>query len=168
MTDVLEGLEIAPAKPEDVGLVLTMIRELAQFERLLDQVVATEAGLREALFSERPQAEVLIARAAAAPVGFALYFHTFSTFLGQPGLYLEDLYVRPDFRGQGVGAALLQHLARVAVTRHCGRFEWAVLDWNQRAIDFYTHLGAQPLADWTTFRLTGDALLRLADATVQP
>jgi GNAT superfamily N-acetyltransferase len=168
MSRSIDGLEITAAERSDVGLVLTMIRELAEFERLLDQVVATESGLERALFGEPPQARVVIARIDREPVGFALFFHTFSTFLGRRGLYLEDLYVRQAFRGQGVGKALLRHLAGVAVAEDCGRFEWAVLDWNQRAIDFYVGLGAAPVADWTTFRLAGPALDRLARTETQP
>ena len=163
-----DGLDITAAGRSDVGLVLTMIRELAEFERLLDQVVATEASLTAALFADPPQAQVVIARLDGEPVGFALFFHSFSTFVGRRGLYLEDLYVRQAFRGRGVGKALLRHLAALAVTDGCGRFEWAVLDWNQRAIDFYTGLGAVPLADWTTFRLDGAALDRLAGSAAQP
>jgi GNAT superfamily N-acetyltransferase len=168
MTTSPQDLDIAPARREDVPLVLALIRELAQFERLLDQVVATEAGLREALFGEPRRAEVLIARVGGEPVAFALYFYSFSTFLGRAGLYLEDLYVRSSYRGRGVGEALLRHLARLALDRGCGRFEWAVLDWNQRAIDFYRRLGAEPLGDWTTFRLAGDALARLAASGSPP
>ena len=162
MTTTGTDLDISPARVADVPLVLELIRELAEFERLLDQVVATEEGLRTALFGEPRRAEVRIARLAGEPVAFALFFHSFSTFVGRAGLYLEDLYVRPAFRGRGVGEALLRHLAQVALERGCGRFEWAVLDWNQRAIDFYRKLGAQPLLDWTTFRLEGAALARLA------
>lgn len=168
MSSGTDRLEILPARPADAALILGMIRELAEFERLLDQVVATEAGLRDALFGERPQAEVVIAWRGGEPVGFALFFETFSTFVGRRGLYLEDLFVRPLHRGRGVGSALLSHLAGIAIARGCGRFEWAVLDWNQRAIDFYTRLGARPQADWTTFRLAGDALAQLARGVDQP
>ncbi|MFO7304362.1 MAG: GNAT family N-acetyltransferase [Gammaproteobacteria bacterium] len=154
---------IQPALPEDAPIILSLIRELAEFERLLDQVTATEAQLREQLF-ERRAAEVVLARAGTEVAGFALFFHNFSTFLARPGLYLEDLYVRPSFRGQGCGAALLRYLARLAVERGCGRFEWSVLNWNQRAIDFYERLGAKPLDEWTTYRVSGDALVRLAQS----
>lgn len=156
------GFRISAATPADVPVILALIRELAEFERLLDQVTASEARLREHLFGPAPKAEVVIARAAEEVAGFALFFHNFSTFLAAPGLYLEDLYVRTPFRGRGCGEALLRHLARIAVERGCGRFEWSVLDWNQRAIDFYRALGAQPLNDWTIFRVSGTALASLA------
>jgi GNAT superfamily N-acetyltransferase len=152
---------ITPAVPSDVPVILSLIRDLATFERLLDQVVATEDSLRAELFCERPGAEVVIARVGAEVVGFALYFQNFSTFLGKRGIYLEDLYVRQQFRGQGHGEALLRHLAGICVQRGYGRLEWAVLDWNQRAIDFYKSLGAVPMAEWTTFRVTGPALQKL-------
>jgi GNAT superfamily N-acetyltransferase len=148
---------------EDVPLILTFIRELATYEKLLDEVVATEEDLHAALFGARPYAEVILAFQDEAPAGFALFFHTFSTFLGQPGLYLEDLYVRPDRRGQGLGRLLLRTLATLAVERGCGRLEWAVLDWNAPAIRFYEALGAEPMDEWTVYRLTGEALEQLAD-----
>jgi GNAT superfamily N-acetyltransferase len=154
-------IRIEPATPADVPVILELIRELAEFERLLDQVTATPAQLREGLFGPRPSAEVVIARSEDEVAGFALYFHNFSTFLAKPGIYLEDLYVRQKFRGQGCGEALLRHLARTAVERGCGRFEWSVLDWNQRAIDFYKSLGAVPLDEWTMYRVTGEALTKL-------
>jgi GNAT superfamily N-acetyltransferase len=156
------ALRIDPATVADVPAILMLIRELAEFERLADQLVADEDGLREQLFGARPSAEVVMARIDGEVAGFALFFQSFSTFLAKPGLYLEDLYVRDKFRGQGCGAALLRHLARIAVDRDYGRFEWSVLDWNRRAIDFYRALGAQPLHDWTIFRVTGAALKRLA------
>lgn len=156
------SFQITPAVPADVPVILALIRELAEFERLLDQVTATQAQLSEHLFGEHPKAEVLIGRAGEQVAGFALFFHNFSTFVGGPGIYLEDLYVRSEFRGQGCGEALLRRVARIAVQRRCARFEWAVLDWNQRAIDFYQGLGAQPLHDWTVFRVAGEALDRLA------
>jgi GNAT superfamily N-acetyltransferase len=127
--------------------------------------VATEDKLRDTLFSERPSAEVIIASIDREPMGFALFFHNYSTFLAQRGIYLEDLFVRPSARGKGVGHALLSELARIALERNCGRLEWAVLDWNELAIDFYKRIGARPLDDWTVFRLTGDALEQLAAAT---
>jgi GNAT superfamily N-acetyltransferase len=160
------SLRIDPATPEDTPIILALIRELAEFERLLDQVKATEAQLRTTLFGARPYAEAIMARVGQEVAGFALFFHTFSTFLAQPGLYLEDLYVRPQFRGNGCGSALLRHLARIAVERNCGRVEWAVLDWNERAIDFYERQGAVPLDDWTVYRVTGEALERLAAGDV--
>ena len=135
-----------------------MIRELAEYERLLNQVVADEAGLHRALFGERPYVEALVATVRVETVGFALFFHNFSTFLGKPGMYLEDLYVRPAFRGQGLGKALLTRVAQIAVERDCGRMEWSVLDWNEPSIRFYESLGAKPLTDWTVYRLTGDEL----------
>lgn len=155
------SVRIEPASEADVPVILQLIRELAEFERLLDQVTATEAQLRETLFGARRNAEVVIARQGEEVAAFALFFHNYSTFLAKPGLYLEDLYVRQKFRGQGCGEALLRHLAGIAVERGCGRFEWSVLDWNQRAIDFYKSLGAEPMDEWTIYRVTGDALRRL-------
>lgn len=157
-------MTIRPAMRADLPLILELIRALAEYERLAHACVATEARLEATLFGPRPDAEVLIAEAAGEPAGFALFFHNYSTFLAQRGLYLEDLFVRPAHRGRGVGRALLAELARLAIARDCGRFEWSVLDWNAPAIGFYRALGAEPLDDWTTFRLTGDALRRLADA----
>ena len=154
-------IRIAAATPTDVPVIHTLIRELAAFERLLDEAKATEAQLHDALFGKRPSAEVVVARVGADVTGFALFFHNYSTFVGKPGLHLEDLYVRQQFRGHGCGEALLRYLARLAVERGCGRFEWSVLDWNQRAIDFYKSRGAQPMAEWTLFRVSGDALTRL-------
>jgi GNAT superfamily N-acetyltransferase len=159
-------LKIIPATERDIPLVLSFIRKLAEYEKLSDQVVATEDLLREGLFGARRVAEVVLAYLGAEAVGFALYFHNFSTFVGRAGIYLEDLFVEPAHRGKGVGKALLAHVASIAVERRCGRFEWAVLDWNTPAIDFYRSLGAVPLDDWTLFRLTGDALNRVASAGV--
>ena len=159
----MSRLHLRPARRQDVPLILTFIRELAEYENLSHQVVADEAQLAENLFGPRPYAEVLIGEVDAEPAGFALFFHNFSTFLGKPGLYLEDLYVRPAVRGAGLGKALLIELARLAMTRGCGRLEWAVLDWNEPAIGFYRSLGARPLDDWTTYRLTGEALSALAE-----
>ena len=150
------------ATVDDVPQILAFIRALADYERLGHEVVATEDGLRGALFGPRPYAEVVLAEDAGTPIGFALFFHTFSTFLGQPGIYLEDLFVVPEARGRGVGRALLAHLARLAGERGFGRVEWAVLDWNAPAIRFYDSLGAKPNAGWTVYRLTGDALTALA------
>ena len=154
---------IRPAVEADVPLVLALIRELAEYERLAGEVSATEADIREALFGPAPGAEAVVAEVDYQPVGFALFFHNFSTFAGKRGLYLEDLYVRPEHRGRGIGRRLLRHLARIARDRGCCRFEWSVLDWNQPAIRFYRRLGAVPMDDWTVFRLTGAALDRLAD-----
>ncbi len=158
-------MTLRSATIDDVPQVLAFIRALAAYERLLHAVVATEDGLRLALFGPRPYAEVVLAEDAGIPIGFALFFHTFSTFLGQPGLHLEDLFVIPEARGRGVGRALLGHLARLAVERGCGRVEWAVLDWNAPAIRFYESLGARPNTEWTIYRLTGDPLVALAGGT---
>jgi len=155
-------MTLRPATVADVPQILAFIRGLADYERLLHEVVATEEGLRQALFGPRPYAEVVLAEDAGTPVGFALFFHTFSTFLGQPGIYLEDLFVVPEARGRGVGRALLAELARLAVARGCGRVEWAVLDWNAPAIGFYDSLGARPNEEWTVYRLTGEPLAALA------
>jgi len=156
------GARIREAIEEDVPLILSLIRELAEYEKLSDEVVATEDGLRDSLFGERRYAEVLIAEHDGAPAGFALFFHNFSTFLGKPGLYLEDLYVKPAFRGAGVGKKLLVRLAGLAMGRGCGRLEWWVLDWNEPAHRFYRSLGARPQEEWTVWRLDGDQLPRLA------
>ena len=155
-------LAIDAARREDVPLLLTLIRELAEFEKLAHEVVATEALLEDSLFGARPVVEAVLARVAGEPAGFALYYHNYSTFLGRPGLYLEDLYVRPEHRGRGVGHALLAYLAKLATARGCGRLEWSVLDWNRRAVEFYESLGARPVAGWTVYRVSGDALARLA------
>ncbi len=156
------ALDISPAGEADIPLILSFINELAEYEKLAHEVVATEATLRHALFGPRPAAEAVIARAGGESAGFALYVHNFSTFLGRPGLYLEDLFVRPAFRGRAIGKALLKHLARLALERGCGRFEWAVLDWNRPARDFYEALGARANPMWVNYRLTGEALERLA------
>jgi len=156
------ALSIRPAAAHEAGLVLGFIRELAEFEHLSHEVVASEEDLRVALFGARPFAEVVFASLDGAPVGFALFFHSFSTFLGRPGLYLEDLYVTPAARGQGVGGELLSWLARAALERGCGRLEWAVLDWNEAAIGFYHKLGAVVKEEWKTCRVAGTALARLA------
>jgi GNAT superfamily N-acetyltransferase len=154
---------IRTATVVDVPIILELIRALATYERAPNEVTATEEQLVDVLFGEKPAAEVLLAFEAGAPVGFAVYFYNFSTWLGRPGLYLEDLFVRPEDRGKGFGRALLVHLAKIAHNRGCGRMEWAVLDWNEPAIDFYRKLGARPLGDWTVFRLTRDGISRLAD-----
>lgn len=145
-------------------LILECIRGLAEYERLPHECVATEARLEATLFGDRPAAEVLLAHRDGQPAGFALFFHNYSTFLARPGIYLEDLFVRPEHRGAGVGKLLLGELARLAVARGCGRLEWSVLDWNADAIGFYRRLGAVPMDDWTVFRLTGEALDDLAGA----
>jgi GNAT superfamily N-acetyltransferase len=152
---------IRPAGPGDVAAVLRLIKALADYEKLAHEVVATEDDLRRTLFGARPAAEVLLAEEGGRPVGLALFFPNYSTFLGRPGIYLEDLFVEPACRGRGIGKALLQAVARLAVQRGCGRFEWSVLDWNQPAIDFYRSLGAKPMSDWTIFRVTGEALQKL-------
>ena len=156
------GLTISVATERDVPQVLAFIKALAEYERLADSVVATEEGLRMTLFGARPYAECVIARWNGEPAGFALFFHNYSTFLARPGVYLEDLFVNPEFRGKGIGRSLLQYLAKVAVERDCGRLEWSVLDWNAPAIGFYRRLGAVPMEDWTIFRVTGESLQRLA------
>jgi GNAT superfamily N-acetyltransferase len=154
---------IREAIESDVSLIASLIRELAEYEQLGQEVRLTEAGLRDALFGERRYAEVAIAEVVPdEPAGFALFFHNFSTFLGRPGIYLEDLFVRPQYRGAGIGKALLRHLARLASERGCGRLEWAVLDWNASAIGFYLGLGARPAAGWSVYRVEGEALERLA------
>jgi GNAT superfamily N-acetyltransferase len=158
-------MRIRPASPADVALILRFIRELARYEKLEDSVVATEEMIRETLFGARPYAEVIIAEEGDTPVGFALFFHNYSTFLGQPGIYLEDLFVVPEGRGRGYGKALLAELARIAVERNCGRVEWAVLNWNTPAIEFYKSLGAKPQDEWTVYRVTGEALTKLAGVT---
>lgn len=157
----MSALVIRAAGVEDVPLVFRFVCELAEYERLSHMVVATEASLREALFGARPGAEVVLAFEGEVPVGFAVFFHNFSTFLGVKGLWLEDIFVRPEHRRKGFGRALLLHVARMAVERGCGRFEWTALDWNTPAWDFYKSLGAQPMEDWTIFRVTGEALSRL-------
>ena len=155
-------LNIRPATEGDIALVLAFIRGLAEYEHLSHLVTATEETLRDALFGARPGAEVLLAFEAGTPVGFAVFFHNFSTFLGRRGLWLEDIYIDPAFRRKGYGRALLLHVARIAHERGCGRFEWSALDWNTPAIDFYKGLGAVPLDDWTIFRATGAALEKMA------
>lgn len=153
---------IEKADEKDLPLILSFIKELADYERLSHEVVATEESLRETLFGERPAAEAIIGYYKNAPVCFAVFFHNFSTFLGRRGLYLEDLYVKPEMRGRGIGRAMLAHLAQLARERGCGRLEWAVLDWNEPAIKFYKSLRAEAMNEWTTFRLTGEALDGLA------
>jgi GNAT superfamily N-acetyltransferase len=153
---------IKPAVAEDVPLIFSFIKKLAAYEKLAHEVAATEEGLRETLFGARPYAEVVLGYYQAEPVGFALFFHNFSTFLGRPGIYLEDLYVDEEHRGKGFGKALLVYLAKLAVERGCGRLEWWVLDWNEPSINFYKSIGAVPKDEWTVFRVTGEALTNLA------
>ena len=153
---------IRSAEVADVPIILCLIRELAEYERAPNDVVATENQLRESLFGARPAAEVLLGEEAGELVSFALFFHNFSTWMGRRGLYLEDLFVRPEMRGKGYGRALLVRLAQIAAERDCGRMEWAVLEWNEPAIQFYRKLGARPNDDWTIFRLTRDGIARLA------
>src|SRR6202011_949837 len=167
MSEELQTLEIRPARATDVPVILQLIRDLATYERAPNEVSATEKGLTEVLFGEKPAAEVLLAFENETAVGFAVFFHNFSTWLGRPGLYLEDLFVRPEDRGKGYGRALLIHLAKIARERGCGRMEWAVLDWNEPAIEFYRKLGAKPMDEWTVFRLTGDGIAKLADSSLE-
>jgi GNAT superfamily N-acetyltransferase len=156
--------EIRSARVEDVPTSLELISDLATYERAPTEVRATEERLVDVLFGEKPAAEVLLAFENQTPIGFAVFFHNFSTWLGQPGLYLEDLFVKPEARGKGFGRALLVDLARIARDRGCGRMEWAVLDWNEPSIKFYRSLGAKPMEEWTMFRLTHDGIARLAQS----
>jgi GNAT superfamily N-acetyltransferase len=154
--------KIRSARVGDVPVILKLIRDLATYERAPNEVAATEEQLVDVLFGEKPAAEVLLAFENETPIGFAVFFHNFSTWLGRPGLYLEDLFVKPEKRGKGYGRALLMHLAKIAHDRGCGRMEWAVLNWNEPAIKFYHALGAKPMDEWTVFRLTRDGITRLA------
>lgn len=158
------SIHVRPATEADVPLILDLIRGLADYEKLAHQCVASESLLKENLFGPEPYAESLIGEFDGIPVGFALFFHNFSTFLARPGIYLEDVFVLPEHRGRGVGAALLRAVARIAVDRGCGRFEWSVLDWNESAIGFYKSRGADVMPDWRICRVTGDALAALAGA----
>lgn len=162
MSTAPPAIRIVPASKRDIPLVLSFIRRLAEYERMAEICVATEDAIEHSLFGDKPAAEVIFAYRGDDPVGFALFFHNYSTFLAQRGLYLEDLFVIPEARGKGIGYALLSALAEIAVSRNCGRMEWQVLDWNQLAIDFYLQLGATPLDGWDTYRLTGEPLRRLA------
>lgn len=158
----MESLTFRYARSEDTPLILRFIKDLAAYEKMSDQVVATKELLRQWIF-ERKKAEVIFAVVDGTEVGFALFFHNFSTFLGRAGLYLEDLFVKPEYRGKGYGKAILKELARIAIERGCGRMEWWCLDWNRPSIDFYLSLGAEPMSDWTVYRLTEDALQKLAE-----
>ena len=158
----MTNVRIVSARQEDVPIILELIRGLGEYERLSHEIVATEDGLQKWLFGERPAAEVVLAYVDTTVVGFALFFHNFSTFLGRPGLYLEDLFVKPEWRGRGIGRRLLVHLAALAVDRGCGRMEWNVLDWNEPALRFYERMGARVMKEWTLCRLTGDSLARVA------
>jgi GNAT superfamily N-acetyltransferase len=160
---MLDSFKIRTATEADAALILSFIQGLAEYERLLHEVVATEDSLRESLFGTHRTAEVLIGEWQQRPVSFALFFHNYSTFLGQAGIYLEDLYVLPDMRGQGIGKHMLAHLAQLACARKCGRMEWSVLDWNEPAIRFYRSIGAVLMDEWTVHRLTGNALVQLAE-----
>src|SRR3984893_13737811 len=155
-------MELRPATEQDVPVILDLIKQLAEYEHLSDKVIATEQRLRDTLFGERPAAEVLLASLEGEIAGFAVFFTNYSTFLAKPGLYLEDLFVKPHARGKGIGKALLARLAKVAVERDCGRVDWQVLNWNEPSIRFYEALGAVPLSDWTTYRLTGEPLVKLS------
>ncbi len=158
----MDELTFRSADEDDCGLILRFVKELAEYEHMADQVVATEALLREWIFEKR-KAEVIFACLDGQEIGFALFFHNFSTFLGRAGLYLEDLFVKPGYRGRGYGKAILKQLAKIAVERGCGRFEWWCLDWNKPSIDFYLSLGAQPMDEWTVYRITGDTLKKMAE-----
>jgi len=162
-----ENVIIRPASMADVPVILELIRALATYERAPNEVTATEESLAEVLFGKKPAAEVLLLFENETAVGFAVFFHNFSTWLGRPGLYLEDLFVKPEHRGKGYGRALLIELAKIARELNCGRMEWAVLDWNEPAIQFYRKLGAKPMDDWTVFRLTRDGIAKLADAALE-
>jgi len=158
------GFEIRPATEADVPVILSFVKQLAEYEKLAHEAVATDAAIRDTLFGNRRVAEVAIGYFEAKPVGFVLFFYNYSTFLGRPGLYIEDLFVEEAYRRRGFGRALLLHVARLAQERGCGRLEWSVLDWNEPAIEFYKKLGAVPMSDWTVYRITGDSLRRLADS----
>ena len=157
-----EGFEIRSATQSDIPIILSFIKKLADYERLSHEVIATEESLRETLFAPQPAAEVAIGYCKEEPVGFVLFFHNYSTFLGRPGIYIEDLFVDEVYRKRGFGRALLLHVARLAKGRGCGRIEWSVLDWNEPAINFYKSLGAVPMSEWTVFRSRGESLERLA------
>lgn len=156
------GFSIRTAVAADIPTILALIRELAEYEKLTHEVVASEDSLREALFGERRTAEVLLGELDGSAIGYAVFFHNFSTFLGRPGIYLEDIYIKPECRGRGFGEAMFRRLGQIAVERRCNRLEWVVLDWNESAIGFYRKLGARPMDEWTVFRITGQPLRDLA------
>ena len=160
MTPSLD-VRIVSATERDTPVILSLIKGLAEYERLAHEVEATEDGIHESLFGDWPAAEVVLAYVGSEVAGFALFFHNFSTFLARPGIYLEDIYVQPAARGKGVGKAMLKDIARIAVERNCGRMEWSVLDWNEPSIQFYKSMGAEPMSEWTVYRVTGMALQRL-------
>ena len=159
----IKDLTFRFAEKKDIPLLLTLIKELAVYEKMLDQVSATEASLKRSLFGKRKHAEAIIPEFEGKPVGYAIFFHNFSTFEGKPGLYLEDIYVKPEFRGKGIGKALLSYLAKIALERDCARFEWVVLDWNEPSIQFYKSLGAKPQDEWIIYRMEDDAMQELAE-----
>ena len=163
----VERFTIRKASQEDLSLILSFVKELAEYERLLHEVVATEETLQESLFGERKVAEVIFGELDSEPVAFAVFFHNYSTFLGRQGIYIEDLFVRPHMRGLGLGRAMFAHIARMAKERGCGRLDWWVLDWNEPAIMFYKSLGSVPMSAWTVHRLTGQALERLAEESME-
>ena len=156
------GLTLRFAEEKDVPVILEFIKELADYEKLAHEVVATEEKLQKSLFNDNPFAEVIIAEYLTKPVGFCLFFHNFSTFLGRPGIYIEDIYIKLEHRGLGFGKSILAYLAKLAEERDCGRIEWSVLDWNINALNFYNDLGAEPMNEWTVFRISGDALSQLS------
>ena len=162
MTTQSSDFRIRAANENDVGTIFALIKELADYERLTKEVTTTEDNIRRSLFGERPYAEALVGEYAEIPISYALFFHNFSTFTGKPGIYLEDLYVRPEYRQKGYGRKMLAYIARLAIERNCGRFEWSVLDWNTPAIRAYDKLNAKPMQDWILYRLTGKALVELA------
>jgi GNAT superfamily N-acetyltransferase len=159
---ITTDFKIRAATEDDAAVILALIKELAEYEKLSHEVEATKADIRQSLFGDRPVAETLIGELEGDPIGFALFFYNFSTFLGKPGIYLEDLYVKPDFRSNGFGRKMLAHIARLSKERNCGRFEWSVLDWNEPAIRTYDRLNARPMKEWILYRLTGEALNKLA------
>ncbi|NLY91879.1 MAG: GNAT family N-acetyltransferase [Firmicutes bacterium] len=161
MDTKIDDFKLRFAEIKDVPLILEFIKELANYEQMSNEVIATEENLKESLF-ERKMAEVIIGEYKSKPVAFALFFHSFSTFLGRPGIYLEDLYVKPEMRGKGIGTIMLSFLAKLCVERKCGRLEWSCLDWNAPAIEFYKQMGAKPMDEWTLYRVCGDALDKLA------